>query len=175
MFKMLCGIVAILGMHSCAWAVTKCTGDGKTWYQDTPCPAGATSTQLELEANPPTPPQPNSSPARRSAPTSSAAAPAATASAPVEETSASALEREAQMCFGWYQANFPMGEGATYTIRGKNQRVLTIVISVPFTSVNTAGVQTTGTQATPASCDIHNGVLDDGWTRTHAGRGPWPR
>lgn len=171
MLKNLMWALALSAWSLDALAVMKCTGNGKTWYQDAPCPDDANGTALQLN---PTPAASTSSPKtpQRSS-TSSPVAKSPAASTPQEDAAPSALEAEAEMCFAWYQKQASMTAGATYSISGKDRRVLTIQISMPYSSVNTAGAPMSGVTTTSASCEILNGTLDDGWTRTHARRGNW--
>lgn len=171
MKKLLC-VIAIAGMSSGAWAVMKCTGDGKTRYQDAPCPAGSTGEQIQLNVPPAAPALPVPTVVNRKEtaepqgtgtrlPTSSNGAPS------------SALEQEAEMCLAWYQREIPMASGAKYLSFAKDDQVLTIMISMSVSTVNPAGARVAGTTLTPAPCEIRGGALDDGWTRIHAKRNGW--
>ena len=166
--------LAVAGSSSGAWAVMKCTGHGKTWYQDAPCEAGSSGAELRLDAAPAVP-----------------AAPAVVPQAP-------ALEQEAQACLAWYQREEPRMLGSQYLSASKEKDVLTVEASVPYrvvtvpyqgngvpyqgSGVVTPGVAPAGTgvatvetglKRMAVSCEVRQGRIDEGWTRIHAKRVAW--
>lgn len=168
LLKSLLWTVAAVGLAPDAQAVMKCLSDGKTWYQDAPCPQGTTAKPMQLD-----PPPASSRPLRDAMPTEPATKPAS-APAPHQAVSPSSmLEEEARMCLDWYQKNAGLPPGATYLSATKDRRVVTLVIAAPVSMTNHTGARVQGTTQTPASCEINGGKIDDGWTRTHARRGNW--
>lgn len=182
MWNNLLWMLAIAAASPGAWAVTKCVGQGKTWYQDVPCPEGTAATPLQLDARPaaasPAEPEPADTgaagpPTLPAAQTPSTPAPEPAPLAGAVPAVPSPLDRDAQACLDWYRRHVPLASGASYLNASRQGRVVTIVVSLPVSVRNPTGAQVQGTTQTPASCEIVNGRLDEGWTRTHARRGQW--
>ncbi len=167
LLKSLLWMAAAAGLAPDAQAVMKCLADGKTWYQDAPCPQGTTTRPMQLD-----PPPASPGPLREAMPTEPATKPAS-APAPQALSPSSMLEEEARMCLDWYQKNAGLPPGATYLSATKDRRVVTLVVAAPVSMTNHTGARVQGTTQTPASCEINGGKIDDGWTRTHARRGNW--
>lgn len=188
--------LAVAGSSSGAWAVMKCTGHGKTWYQDAPCEAGSSGAELRLDAAPAVPAAPAVVP---QAPAMAAPAPVAPVAAQAPSSpQAPALEQEAQACLAWYQREEPRMLGSQYLSASKEKDVLTVEASVPYrvvtvpyqgngvpyqgSGVVTPGVAPAGTgvatvetglKRMAVSCEVRQGRIDEGWTRIHAKRVAW--
>jgi hypothetical protein len=149
-----------------AWAVNKCTGaDGKVQFQDAPCmgkgevlvvkpasgrgPGAVASASVE--------------PVAAAAPPVAAAPPARPA--PAGPPPKSAMDLEADMCLAWYRPLLRDPVGAYYTNTAKSKRVF----SMDLHATNGYG----GYVIKRASCEIHNGKLNDAWTKNHAREGGW--
>ena len=171
-------LIALMLASTGSWAVTKCTEKGRTWYQDTPCSAGAINTQVEtytpqFNTNTPVLSQERLAPAAQK----NELHQPLTMQPPQQVQNASqVLEAEAQMCFLWYKKlpSDMIGEvGSSYSSASKEGRVVTIKIPVKTTFLNQFNIATESTVEKSASCEIYNGRLDDGWTQIHAKRGGW--
>lgn len=178
MLKNLLWMAAIAGMSPGAWAVMKCVGNGKTWYQDAPCPEGTSATPLQLAAPPAAVSSTGTEPVDKGAGPSTQPPPPSPSTRPPESAppagaALSPLDADARTCLAWYGRHVPLASGASYLNASRQGRVVSIVISVPVSVRNPAGAKVQGTTQTPASCEIVNGRLDEGWTRTHARRGNW--
>ena len=77
------------------------------------------------------------------------------------------------MCLDWYKREIQLPASTQYVDFTKEQRVLTITLAVTVISINALGGQSLSTTNMRASCEIHNGRLDNGWTRIHAKRDGW--
>ena len=145
-----------------AWAVNKCTGpDGRVVYQDAPCAGTGTGGKIELH-----PGSVVSLP--KPAPASADVAASNTAPEPAVQKQGAAespLEREADMCLNWYRPKLRDPAGAYYTSPSKQSRVLTMTLH----ATNGYG----GYVTKQATCEIHNGQLNQDWTKIHAQRGGW--
>lgn len=175
MWKNLLWMLPLAAVSPGAWAVMKCVGDGKTWYQDAPCPEGTAAMPLRLEAGPAAAPPAEPEPVDKESdqPASPASSPRPPEPAPAAGTAPSALDVDARTCLAWYASHVPLAAGASYLNASRQGRVVSIVISMPISVRNPTGAKVQGATQTPASCEIVNGRLDDGWTRTHARRGNW--
>ena len=162
-------LAALLTLSTGASAVMKCSGaDGKTWYQDQPCLPGAASVQLQGQGFYPAAPMQDSV-----QPITVFQEPARPLPPPPAHIPRPALEQEAQMCLAWYKREIQLPASTQYVEFTKEQRVLTITVPVSVISINAIGGQSQSTTNKQASCEIHGGRLDDGWTRIHAKRGGW--
>ena len=166
--KQLLYLLALLAISPAASAINRCSEGNRVWYQDMACPASASSTfippaapiteaplsgsgkviSLPQEASQPLPPPPSHIPAP-------------------------ALEREADVCLSWYRREMQLPAKARYLNFTKDRRMLTITLPVSITGFNHLGIPFQSTVNKQASCEIHNGQLDDSWTRIHAKRGGW--
>jgi hypothetical protein len=155
-----------------AWAINKCTGaDGKVVFQDAPCTDGGKSETLMVR---PASGRGNISPVATTLPPDAPSnpEPAPSQSAPqaqVPQASAqpakSTLEVEADMCLAWYRPLLRDPKGAYYTHLKKEQRVFTMELH----ATNGYG----GYVVKIARCEIHNGKLNEAWTKNHAKRAGW--
>lgn len=75
------------------------------------------------------------------------------------------MDAEADMCLAWYRPLLRDPNGAYFTNVRKAQRVL----SMDIHATNGFG----GYVVRRASCEIHNGKLNDSWTKIHAKREGW--
>ncbi|MEF9947262.1 MAG: hypothetical protein RR800_02785 [Comamonas sp.] len=167
--KQLLSLLALLAISPGALAIMKCSNGTQTWYQDAPCQSGMQATEIQT------------------APAPILAAPLAGSgqivTLPQEPTRplppppahipASVYEQEAKLCLAWYQKEMQLPPGTQYLDFTKEQRVLTITIPVRASIVNQFGIVNETTFNKKASCEIHNGKLDNDWTRIHAKRGGW--
>lgn len=166
--KQLLSLFVLLAISSGASAIMKCSNGSQTWYQDTPCAAGSVGTTFQ------------------SAPMGAAAAqmgngpliampqePAPPLPPPPSHIPAAVLEQEAQQCLAWYQKEVLLPPDAQILNFTKDRRVLTISTSFMIDVLNYWGGQSQSRINKQASCEIHNGRLDDSWTRIHAKRGGW--
>ena len=162
-------LAALLAISTSAPAVMKCSGgDGKTWYQDQPCLPGASAVQLQGSGfYPPVYPQDSVQPIVVQP------EPARPLPPPPAHIPMAVYEQEAAMCLAWYKKEIQLPTNTQYVDLTKDQRVLTITLPVPVISIDSLGIQRQSTTTKQASCEIHNGRLDDGWTRIHAKRGGW--
>lgn len=69
------------------------------------------------------------------------------------------------MCLAWYRPLLRDPQGAYHSNVSKAQRV----VSVDIHATNGFG----GYVVRRASCEIHNGKLNDSWTKIHARRAGW--
>ena len=156
-----------LAMAACAPAmaqVYKCPdAGGRTVIQQIPC-AGGKELDVRPASGRTTAPLPSAGPAGP-APVAAAPAPAAAQPPAPAAPAKSPLEREADMCLAWYLPMLKNPRGAYYTRPSKDGRVVTITVH----ATNSYGGVVTET----ARCEIHNGKLDEGWTKTHAERLKW--
>ncbi|OGB19471.1 MAG: hypothetical protein A2W72_01545 [Burkholderiales bacterium RIFCSPLOWO2_12_67_14] len=150
-----------------AWAINKCTIDGRVVFQDAPCPGkGETlvvrpaSGRGASAAPPQTPPPAADAPAI--APATAPAQPLTQGNRPAAK---SPLEVEADMCLAWYRPLLRDPHGAYYTNLTKEKRVF----SMDLHATNGYG----GYVIKRAACEIHNGKLNEAWTKNHAKWGGW--
>lgn len=150
---------------SSAWAVNKCTGpDGAVVFQDAPCagkgealtvrPASGTATTA--------PAQPAAQPTQAE---TAVPAPPSPPGPSVQGPTKSQMEVEADMCLAWYRPLLRDPKGAYYTNISKEKRVF----SMDLHATNGFG----GYVVKRAACEIHNGKLNDAWTKNHAKWGGW--
>jgi hypothetical protein len=151
-------------INSAAWAVNKCSIDGKTVFQDAPCPGKGETMVVRPASGRGTG---AATPALAPAPIHSAAAPALAvpAAPPAAAAAKSALELEADMCLAWYRPLLRDPKGAYYTNMVKEKRVF----SMDLHATNGFG----GYVIKRAACEIHNGKLNEAWTKIHAKRDAW--
>lgn len=157
----------LLTLSPGAYATTRCDEGGRTWYQDIPCPAGASTTFIPSA---PTLQAPLSSSGKVIDLPQQPSAPLAPPPAHIPQ---SVYEQEARICLAWYQKEMQLQPDTRYLDFTKDQRVLTITIPVRASIVNPFGIVTESTYNKQAACEIHGGRLDDSWTRIHAKRGGW--
>lgn len=156
-----------------ATAVNKCTGPGgQITFQDTPCAGkGEALTVRPASGQGPAPVvQQAPAVAERAPPNPTNLPPAAPAPVPVPVpvpavASQTPLEREADMCLAWYKPLLRDPNGAYVKQVAKEKRVL----SMDVHATNGYG----GYVIKRASCEIHNGQLNESWTKNHARRGGW--
>ena len=162
-------LAALLAINTSASAAMKCSSsDGKTLYQDKPCLSGASAAQLqETGFSPPVYTQDSVQPIVVQP------EPARPLQPPPAHIPMTVYEQEAAMCLAWYKKEIQLPASTQYVDLTKDQRVLTITLPVPVISINSQGIQSQSTTTKQASCEIHNGRLDDSWTRIHAKRGGW--
>lgn len=163
-------LAAVLIAASPAWAVNKCTGpDGKVAFQDAPCAGKGEKIVVRPASGLPGANAP-AAPSLGALPT--AAAPAAAAPAPVAPAAPaptaaakSPLVREADMCLAWYLPRLRDPAGAYYTEPAKDGRVVSMTVH----ATNGFG----GYVTRRAGCEIHQGKLNETWTKIHAERNGW--
>ncbi len=150
-----------------AWAINKCSIDGKVVFQDTACPGKGEVLVVRpasgqgSAAAPVAPAAPTKQP-----PAAQTAAPTQPAPPPLPVQVKSPLELEADQCLAWYRPFLRDPHGAYYTNLAKDQRVF----SMDLHATNGYG----GYVIKRATCEINAGRLDEAWTKIHAKRGNWP-
>lgn len=165
--------LAVCATAPSAWAITKCTQNGSTWYQDNPCPAGAASTNM-AGGSAPTFMSPEAAPAGYAPPVTTLSEPAAPLPAPPAHLPLQVLREEAQRCLDWYKKLKPELGAVALGDFTKDGRVVTISIPMQQSYVNAQTYAVVNTSSIKnASCEIYNNRLDDSWTRIHAKRGGW--
>lgn len=152
-----------------AWAINKCTIDGRVVYQDADCPGkGETLTVRPASGRGGAAQAPSTAPVQDPGANANAASqsPQAQTPAPTSAPAArSPLEVEADMCMAWYRPLLRDPKGAYYTNLSKEKRVF----SMDVHATNGYG----GYVVKRASCEIHNGKLNEAWTKNHAKWGGW--
>lgn len=160
--------LALLAASPGASAIMKCSHGNQTWYQDAPCPAGSSATHIQGAAPVQVAPLSGSGQVVTVPQEPSRPLPPPSAHIP-----ASVYEQEAKLCLAWYQKEMQLPPGTPYLDFTKEQRVLTITLAVRASVANPFGIVHETTLNKQASCEIHGGRLDEGWTRIHAKRGGW--
>lgn len=169
MKKLLLPFVLLTSLSPLASAVQRCESGGRIWYQDTVCPAGSSGTTIAPAA-----PLQNAPLSGSGHVISIPQEPSRPLPEPPNHLPASVYEREARLCLDWYKKQLQLPADTQYLNYTKDRRVLTITIPVRVSVVNHLGLAfNESTVNKQASCEIHNGQLDDGWTRIHAQRGGW--
>lgn len=166
--KALLTLLMLAALSPIASAVLKCESGSRIWYQDTDCPPGSSSTTIAPAA--PLQNAPLSGSGHVISVPQEAARPLP---APSGHLPASVYEREARMCLDWYKKEMQLPAVTQVLDFTKDKRVLTITIPVRISVTNYLGGFSESTVNKQASCEIHNGRLDDGWTRIHARRSGW--
>lgn len=158
---------ALLASGGASAQVYKCPdAAGRTVLQQTPCAGGKQLDVRPASGRTATPmPAAGPAPAPVAAVPAPAPAPSTTPPPGPGAPAKSSLEREADMCLAWYLPMLKNPRGAYYTRPSKDGRVVTITVH----ATNSYGGVVTET----ARCEIHNGKLDEGWTKTHAERLKW--
>ena len=143
------------------WAINKCVGpSGQISFQDAPCQGKGEKLST----------RPNISiPAVKSVLSPAYATPDVPAPVPSPADKAaspvSALSQEAETCLAWYKPKLRDPVGAYFTSPSKDGRVLQMNLH----ATNGYG----GYVIKTATCEIHNGRLDNDWTKIHAQRNGW--
>ena len=160
-----CALASLALLSLPAAAVNKCTGPGgQITFQDAPCVGkGEALTVRPASGRGPAPLVQHASPVAERAPPNPPAAPAPVSAPAV--ASQTPLEREADMCLDWYKPLLRDPNGAYVKQVMKDKRVL----SMDVHATNGYG----GYVIKRASCEIHNGQLNESWTKNHARRGGW--
>lgn len=162
-------LLAALLAASPAWAINKCTGaDGKVVYQDAPCEGKGEKIEVRpasgpARSAPPAAPQTPAPPPIPAAPQPQAAVPVPPG--PAAGATKSPLEREAEMCLAWYRPKLRDPAGAYFTEASKQGRVVSMTVH----ATNGFG----GYVTRRAACEIHQGKLNETWTKIHAERNGW--
>lgn len=161
-----CAVAALALLSLPAAAVNKCTApDGTIAFQDAPCAGkGEAITVRPASGRAPAPVVQQAPTLAERTPPNSPPPPPPAVSAPTV-ASKTPLEREAEMCLGWYRPFLRDPNGAYVKQVVKDKRVL----SMDVHATNGYG----GYVIKPASCEIHNGQLNESWTKNHARRGGW--
>lgn len=166
--KKLLPLLVLLAISSHASAVMKCSNGAQTWYQDMPCPAGVSTSQVHVEVTGGVAPLSGSGQVITVPQEPSLPLPPPPSHIPL-----AVYEQEARLCLAWYQKEMQLPPDTRYLDFTKEQRVLTITLPVTIFVQNYLDVPTQSMVNKQASCEIHNGRLDDSWTRIHAQRGGW--
>lgn len=156
-----------------AWAVHRCTlADGQVVYQDALCPAATAASQVRLFTSPPDP-----AGRRRAAADVQAAAklsqaeavvpaPAMALTQPAAPVARSPIAALADACLDWYRPLLRDPRGAYWRDASVDKLD---VLHLTIYATNGFG----GYVSKAAACEVRNGAIDHGWTRTHAGRLGW--
>lgn len=152
-----------------AWAINKCPQpNGSVAFQDAPCVGkGEALTIRPASGRGSTPAQAPSadSATKPHQPEAPATSPSAQTTQAQGQPVKSLLEREADMCLAWYRPLLRDPHGAYYTNPAKEKRVF----SMDLHATNGYG----GYVVKRAACEIHNGNLNQAWTKNHAKWGGW--
>lgn len=166
--KQILSILALLAISPAALAVNRCSDGSRIWYQDMACPAGTSSTFI-----PPAAPMTQAPLSGSGQIIAVPQEPAQALPPPPSHIPISVYEREAGLCLAWYQKQMQLPPETRYLDITKDRRVLTITVPVTITGFKHLGIPFQNVVNKQASCEIHNGQLDDSWTRIHAQRGGW--
>lgn len=163
-------LAAALVAAAPAWAVNKCTGaDGKVAFQDAPCTGKGEKLIVRPASGPAGANAPATTSTTAATPTVAPPAPATAAPAPAAPVPPAAakspLAREADMCLAWYLPRLRDPAGAYYTEPAKDGRVVSLTVH----ATNGFG----GYVTRRAGCEIHQGKLNETWTKIHAERNGW--
>ena len=169
MKKLLLPFVVLTCLSSLSYAVQRCESNGRIWYQDFACPAGSHSATIAPAA-----PLQNAPLSGSGHVISIPQEPSKPLPPPSNHLPTSVYEREARLCLDWYKKQLQLPPDTQFLDYTKDRRVLTITIPVRVSVFNHLGTALTESIVNKqASCEVHSGLLDDGWTRIHAQRGGW--
>ena len=161
-------IAASLLATTPVWAINKCTStDGKVVFQDAPCAGSGVKIEVRPASGAARPTQP-AGPTAPASPTTPGTPTPGGALAPLAAPPAAAkssLDREADLCLAWYRPLLRDPAGAYYTEPSKEARVVSMTVH----ATNGFG----GYVTRRAACEIHQGKLNETWTKIHADRGGW--
>lgn len=161
-------MLVLSGITTVQAQVYKCTVEGQVVYQAEPCVGkGVSGKEIKIQNTAVVSPAPSVSkvePTQEKPAQPSPSAPVV----PVQESVAkpkTQMEREADMCLAWYKPKLRDPKNAYYSDVSKEGRVL----SMSLHATNGYG----GYKVSTVACEIHNGSLDEGWTKIHAERANW--
>lgn len=164
-------VVVLLLVSTPAWAINKCTKDGKTVYQEMPCDHTAQSEPVRVFAG-------QGEPATRSLP--SRVSPQAESPSPQAkpdskpqggavslgpQNDAATNDDLVAQCLNWYRPRLKNPAGAYADNASRSGSVLSITVY----GTNSFG----GYVGKRAACEVKNGAIDHDWTRIHAQRAGW--
>lgn len=152
-----------------AWAINKCPQpDGSIAFQDAPCAGKGEALTIRPASGRGTSPaqSPSTTAAtKQNQPEAPSTSPPNPTTQAQGQPAKSLLEREADMCLAWYRPLLRDPHGAYYTNLAKEKRVF----SMDLHATNGYG----GYVVKRAACEIHNGNLNQAWTKNHAKWGGW--
>ncbi len=152
--------------------VFRCDIGGKTVYQQVACEvSGGKGTPIAIQPAPPATRVAAPLPVRVKPEEPAPPPPPAGAIGPQQPSPAQAkseLQSMADACLDWYRPRL-RNPNTAYHRDAQMGGVGGTVLSLVIYGTNGFG----GYVGKPAACEVKNGLIDQGWTRTHAGRNGW--
>ena len=161
-------MLVLSGVTTAHAQIHKCTVEGQVIYQAEPCVGkGVSGKEVKIQSTAlgsSAPPVTKAEPTQDKPAQPSPSAPVV----PIQEAATkpkTQMEREAERCLAWYKPKLRDPKNAYYSDVSKEGRVL----SMSLHATNGYG----GFKVSTVACEIHNGSLDEGWTKIHAERAKW--
>lgn len=149
-------LVTLLAVSAAAQTVHRCTVAGRIVYQQVPCAAGSAGVTVDVAPN---------IVAGERPPVAAAAAPVTPAGAQALSVAGGDLNAEVAVCLAYLRTLLRAPDSARASNPSKDARVLSLTLQ----AANSRG----RTVQRAAACEIRDGKLDEGWTRTHLKRLGW--
>ena len=149
-------LTTLLAVPAAAQTVHRCTVGGRTVYQQVPCAAGSASATVDVA--------PNIVAGERPAAAASAA-PVTPSGAQALSVAGGDLNADVAACLAYLRTLLRNPDSARASNPSKNARVLSLTLQ----AANSRGRNV----QRAAACEVRDGKLDEGWTRTHLKRLGW--
>ncbi len=149
-------LATLLAASAAAQTVHRCNVAGRTVYQQVPCAAGSAGATVDVAPN---------IVAGQRPPTAASVAPVTPAGAQALSVAGGDLNAEVAVCLGYLRTLLRAPDSARASNPSKDARVLSLTLQ----AANSRG----RTVQRAAACEMRDGKLDEGWTRTHLKRLGW--